>query len=89
MHCDVRTRKSASARVQVGVVSAPPVAFMEVAAVWTRNCQIQQKYELVQDWTCGQNSHVDFGDLWPSCLRVLFPAANGARVRGCRTSPLV
>ena len=34
--------KCASARVQVGVVSTHSVAFMAVATVWTRSCQIQQ-----------------------------------------------
>ena len=64
--------KCASARVQVSVVSAPSVAFMTVATVWTRNCQNQQLLykKLVQVQTWSQNSQVsNLSDHLSSCHR--------------------
>ena len=37
VHCQVRTRKCASARARVGVVFTPPVALTAVASGWVRN----------------------------------------------------
>ena len=46
--CAVRSEKNVRMRAygEVSSVHPPPVAFMAVATAWTRNCQVEQKWEV-------------------------------------------